>query len=41
MGMTCLHVSNLSSKVTETELRELFEKYGSLDYVKICMEPRT
>ena len=39
--MTCIHVSNIASKVTDTDLKELFEKYGALDYVKICMEPKT
>ena len=39
--MTCLHISNLSSKVIESDLKELFDKFGKLDYIKVCMEPRT
>lgn len=39
--MTCLHVSNLSSKVTSSDLKDLFERHGAIDYANICMEPRT
>lgn len=39
--MTCIHVSNIALKVTDTDLKELFEKYGQVENVKICMEPKT
>ncbi|CAD8169380.1 unnamed protein product [Paramecium octaurelia] len=37
----CLHVSNLSKRVTDAELKETFEKYGQIEYASVCMEPRS
>ncbi|CAD8109816.1 unnamed protein product [Paramecium sonneborni] len=37
----CLHVSNLSKRVTDAELKETFEKYGQIEYATVCMEPRS
>ncbi|CAD8184190.1 unnamed protein product [Paramecium pentaurelia] len=37
----CLHVSNLSKRVTDAELKEIFEKYGQIEYATVCMEPRS
>lgn len=38
---TCIHVSNLSSKVTDDDLKEIFGKMGDLKYANVCMEPKT
>ncbi|CAD8090496.1 unnamed protein product [Paramecium primaurelia] len=37
----CLHVSNLSKRVTDAELKEAFEKFGQIEYATVCMEPRS
>lgn len=36
-----LHVDNVSSRVTKSDLKKLFEEYGQVARVKLVIDPKT
>lgn len=36
---SCLYIGNIDKKVTEDKLKDIFAKYGELDYCYIVYEP--